>query len=280
MRRSIIFSVCIFCYAASVAQKDSITPVTHFRTYGVKINVTDMDKAIDFYTTKLGFQVESRKDFPKSVLLNSNGSKDKLILNLVNYIVDERETDVKANLTLQVNDYDSAFVRLKSKGVDFGSNIKRKEGVGYAIYFTDPFGTRLSIMHVTVVKEDRFTEPRIYNYGITINDMDTARSFFAKLGFVERSQRYLPLDMPLGHPDKSFAFMLHEREGVEAIHYNTANDEHVVIMFKTANLEEAIRRMKAAGITIIQKKIQQNQLGKYISFRDSFGLVYELFQEK
>jgi predicted enzyme related to lactoylglutathione lyase len=280
MRRSIIFSVCFFCYAVSVAQKDSITPVTYFRTYGVKINVTDMDKAIDFYTTKLGFQVESRKDFPKAVLLNSNGSKDKLILNLVNNIVDEKETDVKANLTLQVNDYDSAYARLKSKGVDFGNNIKRKEGVGYGIYFTDPFGTRLSMMHVTVVKEERFTEPRIYNYGITINDMDTARAFFAKLGFVERSQRYLPLDMPLGHPDKSFAFMLHEREGVESIHYNTANDEHIVILFKTTDLQGDIKKLKAVGITVIQKKIQQNQLGKYISFRDSFGLVYELVEEK
>jgi len=62
------------------------------------------------------------------------------------------------------------------------------------------------------------------------------------LGFVERSQRYLPLAMPIGHPDKSFCFMLHEREDVEAIHYNTANDEHVVILFQTENVDELLRK--------------------------------------
>lgn len=280
MRTIIAFCIYILCCYSTSAQKDSIVPVARLKTYGVKINVTDMDKAIDFYTTKLGFEIESRKAYPKLIELKVSGNGGKLFLNLVSNIVAENTTDAKASLTFQVNDYDSAYTRLRKNGVDFGTNIKRKEGVGYAIYFSDPFGTTLSMMHVTVVKEDRFPEPRIYNYGIQIPDMTKARNFFAQLGFVERSQRYLPLDMPLGHPDKSFGFMLHEREGVEAIHYNTANDEHVVIMFKTTNLHADIKKMKAAGVTVIQKTIQQNQLGKYVSFRDSFGLVYELVEEK
>lgn len=96
---------------------------------------------------------------------------------------------------------------------------------------------------------------------------------------MERSQRYLPLDMPLGHPDKTFGFMLHEREGIEAIHYNTANDQHIAILFKKTDLESAIKKMKEAGITIVQKTIQQGYFGKYFSFRDPFGLVYELLEE-
>jgi uncharacterized glyoxalase superfamily protein PhnB len=86
--------------------------------------------------------------------------------------------------------------------------------------------------------------------------------------------------MPLGHSDKTFGFMLHEREGVEAIHYNTANDEHVVIMFQTANLDEAFKKLKTAGITIVQKRIQENYMGRHFSFRDPFGLVYELVESK
>lgn len=249
------------------------------RTYGIKINVTDMDKAIDFYTGKIGFEVESKKNYPNMVVLKSN-DHNKLILNLVRNLVLEGPNDVRTGLTLQVNDYDQATTLLKSKGVDFGDNVKRKEGVGYSIYFSDPFGTQLSTMQVTVYKEEPFTEPRIYNYGILIPDMEKARAFFKTLGFVERSERYLPLDMPLGHPDNSFGFMLHYRDGIESLHYNTANDEHIVILFQTNDIEAKIKEMKESNIKFVQSKIQQNELGKYISFRDPFGLVYELLEIK
>lgn len=247
------------------------------RTYGIKINVTDMAKAIDFYTRQLGFEIESKIDYPKSVALKSNDS-NKLILNLVGNLVEEGAKDCKAGLTLQVNDYDKAVTKMKSSGVNFGSNVKRKEGVGYSIYFSDPFGTMLSTMQVTVVKEDPFPEPRIYNYGILIPDMDKARAFFQKLGFVERSEKYLPLDMPLGHTDGSFGFMLHFREGIEPLHYNTANDEHIVIMFSVTDLASSVQKLKEAGIEIIQSKIQHSKLGRYVSFRDPFGMVYELIE--
>lgn len=249
------------------------------RTYGIKINVTDMDKAIDFYSGKIGFEIESKKNYPNMVVLKSNDN-NKLILNLVRNLVLEGTNDVRTGLTLQVNDYDQATELLKSKGVDFGDNVKRKEGVGYSIYFSDPFGTQLSTMQVTVYKEEPFIEPRIYNYGILIPDMEKARAFFKTLGFVERSERYLPLDMPLGHSDNSFGFMLHYRDGIESLHYNTANDEHIVILFQTDDIETTIKEMKESNIKFVQSKIQQNELGKYISFRDSFGLVYELVEVK
>jgi catechol 2,3-dioxygenase-like lactoylglutathione lyase family enzyme len=249
------------------------------RTYGIKINVTDMDKAIDFYTGKIGFEVESKKNYPNMVVLKSN-DKNKLILNLVRNLVPEGPNDVKTGLTLQVNDYDQATKLLKSKGVNFGDNLKRKEGVGYSIYFNDPFGTQLSTMQVTIYKEEPFIEPRIYNYGILIPDMEKARTFFKTLGFVERSERYLPLDMPLGNADNSFGFMLHYRDGIESLHYNTANDEHIVILFQTIDIEASIKEMKELNIKFVQSKVQQNELGKYISFRDPFGLVYELVEIK
>lgn len=238
-----------------------------------------MDKAIDFYSGKIGFEIESKKNYPNMVVLKSNDN-NKLILNLVRNLVLEGTNDVRTGLTLQVNDYDQATELLKSKGVDFGDNVKRKEGVGYSIYFSDPFGTQLSTMQVTVYKEEPFIEPRIYNYGILIPDMEKARAFFKTLGFVERSERYLPLDMPLGHSDNSFGFMLHYRDGIESLHYNTANDEHIVILFQTDDIETTIKEMKESNIKFVQSKIQQNELGKYISFRDSFGLVYELVEVK
>ncbi|MDX1941933.1 MAG: VOC family protein [Saprospiraceae bacterium] len=252
----------------------------NLRTFGVKINVADMDKAIDFYANKLGFLIKSKQHYPQMVILNSNSDEGDIILNKVNNLISESVSDVKTGITFQVNDLDSAIIKLKNKGVDFGNQMKRKEGVGYAISFEDPFGTRLSMMHVTIMKQEYFAEPKIYNYGILISDMDKSREYFKKLGFVERSQRYLPLDMPLGHPDKTFGFMLHYRDGVQNIHYNTSNDEHVVIIFKTNDLVSTLDKMKNAGYVFVQSKIQNGPMGKWISFRDPFGLVYDLVESK
>ena len=269
----------IFCGAVN-AQSDSITPAVLLRTYAIKINVTDMDKAIGFYADKLGFVIKSKQHYPQMVSLFSNSEEGDIILNKVNNIIGEGENDVKTGISFQVNDLDSAIERLKSKGVNLGNAMKQKEGVGYAISFEDPFGTPLSVMHVTIVKQAYFTEPKIYNYGVLLTDMDKGREFFKQLGFVERSKKYLPLDMPLGHPDKSFAFMLHYRDGVQNIQYNTSNDEHLVIMFQVNDIEEAISKMKQAGVSFVQQKIQENPLGRWISFRDSFGLVYDLLEIK
>lgn len=261
------------------AQNDTL-PVTYLKTHGVKINVTGMDKAIEFYNGKMGFAIIDKKHYPQMVVLNSNSTEGNIYLNLVNNLAPQSEKDVRAGISFQVNNLDSAMAVMKNRGKDFGKNQKRKEGVGNAISFEDPFGTPLSIMHVTIVQQPHFTEPKIYNYGMLITDMDTARLYFKRLGFVERSKRYLPLDMPLGHPDKTFAFMLHYRDGVENIHYNTSNDEHVVILFKTTDIPATVQQMKKAGVQFVQTKIQEGLLGKWISFRDKFGLVYDLVEVK
>lgn len=177
MRIALAICVYIFITNGTMAQETGSATVAQIKTYGVKINVTDMDKAIDFYCQKLGFEIATKKAYSNVVELKAGGQGGKLVLNLVNNLVSEKDKDARTSLTFQVNDYDSAFAKLKRNGVDFGNNVKRKEGVGYAIHFSDPFGTTLSMMHVTVVKQEKFIEPKVYNYGILIPDMTRARNF-------------------------------------------------------------------------------------------------------
>ncbi|HEX8920305.1 MAG TPA: VOC family protein, partial [Pyrinomonadaceae bacterium] len=187
------------------------------RTHGVKINVDDMEKALSFYSGKLGFEVEDRSGYPNYVVLKS-GDREKLILNRVKKLKALGRTDTQLSFTLQVNDLDQTIERMKALGVEFGEKERRKEAVGLAIFIKDPFGRLISLMHQTIVKVEPFKEPKIYNFGFLIPDMQAGRDFYGnKLGFVVRSERYLPLDLPLGHKDKSFAFMLHYRPGVMAV---------------------------------------------------------------
>lgn len=247
------------------------------RTYGVKVNVADLNKAADFYGKTFGFEVESKAgDY---VFLKTK-DKTRLVIHQVTNLLPEGNTEACAGLTLQVNDLDKTIASLKSKGVNFGSESKRKEGVGYAIYLNDPFGTKISLMHHTITKVEPFTEPQIYNYGFKIPDMTKAIQFYVTaLGFVERSKNYLPNDMPLGHKDGSFGFMLHFREGTEAIRHNSTDSEHIAILFSTTDIELAIPLLKERGVQFLQKGSPiETPLGKSISFYDPFGYLSELIE--
>ncbi len=274
--RNYLFVFFIFIAYCSLSVDSAIL----VRYYGIKVNVLDMDKAILFYNGQLGFEIENRDYYPNQVWIKANDN-NKFVLNRVSNLVPLQPFEARAEFTLQVNDLDSAIARMRTKGVSFAETQKRKEGVGYAISIVDPFGTTISMMHETVVQNPHFKEPRIYNSGFLISNMDSCRKFYSeKLGFVERSQKYLPLDMPMGHIDKTFAFMLHYREGIEPIKFNSANDEHVVILHQTKDLEKTMAALGKRGVRFVQRKIQMNGLGRFISFYDPYGYVSELIEVK
>ncbi len=254
------------------------TATAVIKPFGVKINVTDMAKALDFYVTKLGFTTSGDKSATMGFLSTATG-KPVILLNLVKNLLPETPGEARASFTLQVNDLDSAIAKLKAKGVDFGNAVKRKEGVGYAIYCKDPFTTSISLMHQTIVKTSYFQEPKVYNYGLLIPDMNAGRIFYKQLGFIEKTERYLPLDMPLYNADSSFAFMLHYREQVAPVLQNAADNEHIVLLFTTPDLKKA-KQVLEGKVRFIQKDIQQGQLGAFISFADNSGYISELIEKK
>jgi lactoylglutathione lyase len=247
------------------------------RPYGVKINVLDMEKARDFYCTKLGFVADAENN---GHLFLKSGNATKLVLRKVSALPPESQTEACAGLCLQVNDLTATMNRLRAQGIDFGDESIRKEGVGNAIHVADPFGKRISLMHQTVRQVEPFPEPRIYNYGFLIPDMNRAMEFYGGLGFVPLSQKYLPLDMPLANADRSFGFMLHYREGIEAIRHNTPDTQHIVILFQTSDLDKTISSMKEKGVSFLQKKPVDTQLGRAICYYDPFGYLSEIVEVK
>lgn len=234
-------------------------------TYGIKLNVDDMDKALSFYCDKLGFEVKDRSNYPQEVALES-GEETQIILAKVQKLRETKPTDTRVSFTLQVNDLDQAIEHMKGKGIPFAEQERRKEGVGYAITILDPFGRRISLMHQTIVKVDPFAEPKIYNYGFTVPDMDKARDFYSKkLGFIELTDRYLPRDMPLGNPDKSFGFMLHAREGISQVVIEAASSAHCTVMFQTHDLALAREQLRELNVQITDSS------SRSVSFADPFG---------
>lgn len=249
----------------------------NMNAYGVQINCTDMKKGIQFYRDVLGFKIENI-DSTTAVLKPAAGNV-MLLLHKVNYLLPMKQTENSATLTFQVNNLDTTMNRLKARGLSFENYQKRKEGVGYAIYFSDPFGTRFSMMEITVGTVTPFSEPKIYNYGYYISDMTLATDFFTKtLSFTVLSTKYLPLDLPVGNPDKSFGFMLHTRPGIEAVHFNSTASEHLVVLFKTDNISEVSRIMAEKGVKVIETTNDPKM--RTLSFYDPFGYLSKVIERK
>jgi predicted enzyme related to lactoylglutathione lyase len=246
-------------------------------TSALKVNVEDMEKALSFYEGKLGFEVAERGNYPQQVVLKTN-DRFKLILNKVERLQKIEATDTQVTVTLQVNDLDQAIEKMKSRAVAFGETEKRKEAVGNAIYILDPFGRRISMMHETIAKVEPFKEPKIYNFGIYVPDMNAARDFYVnKLGFVARSEKYLPLDLPLGHSDKTFAFMLHYRPGINPIktEYPKAA-AFLTVVLETADLGHTVNVLKSNNVTMVA--LNPSKHGLVVGLQDPFGNVLELVQ--
>ncbi len=273
-----LIGLVIYCTTATISAQtaDSEIPI---RTHGLKINVDDINKAIAFYTEKLGFEIESRQDYPQEVVLKTN-NRIKLTLRAVKRLMKTAASDTRVSFTLQVNDLDQAIAKMKERGVQVDGE-KRKEGVGSAITIFDAFGRRISLMHQTVRAVEPFKEPRIYNFGFYIPDMDEGRSFYHdKLGFIEMTQKYLPGDMPLMHQNSALGyFMLHSRPGVKPI---TSVYPHEMpwytIVFETENLASAMLLLKKNGIKILNEEPQTGSSGRYVAFADPFGNVSELLE--
>lgn len=107
----------------------------------VVIFVTNMDKAIDFYTIKLGLQLKSKSEHWSQV----GGDENGVFLGL--HLTKKRDRDLidTTDVVFRVKDINVARKELEDKGIEFYDAIKE---VGPNLWFTsfyDPDGNNFSI---------------------------------------------------------------------------------------------------------------------------------------
>ncbi len=249
----------------------SPTPLS-LTTRGVKIRVTDMDKAIEFYNEIIGFPIKDRSKYPNLVELENKGMKFWLQkvdeVREIQYGVESR-----TSLSIQTNNLDSIYAVYKEKGLNVLTDVQ-ENGVGHSIPVRDPSGNVFSILEQDKYPVPRFKEPRIYNMGIVIPSIDGARPFYTKkLGFEVRSENFLPDNLPLNHTDKSFAIILHKKEVGPAgvLDLKTAQTN---VVFEVDNLKKVKKQIEDLDIETI--KTNPNQ----IAFKGPYGNIFEIIEKR
>ncbi len=105
----------------------------------IQINVSDMDRVIDFYCNKMGFEVCSRAHYPKIVELAHEGIP-LILYEVPNPVHIDYPNVAQTLINFQTDDLEASLKDLKSKGVELIHETPQKCPVGVYAAFRDPFG--------------------------------------------------------------------------------------------------------------------------------------------
>jgi predicted enzyme related to lactoylglutathione lyase len=110
----------------------------------VSIPVTDQDRALAFYTEKLGFRVVTDQPYDATqrwIELGIPGADTGIVLFNMG---DAMKAGGLTNVSLWADDLEGTVQHLKSKGVEFVMEPKRFDW-GSASIFKDPDGNRIML---------------------------------------------------------------------------------------------------------------------------------------
>lgn len=244
------------------------------RAHGVLIHVTDLDRAVAFYRDVIGFPVEARR----GAFVKLDASTPLYLEQVPASAPAVYGKTARAGVTLLARDLAETIATLERRDVEFVTREPKRVGVGYAAKFVDPFGNVVSLLEQTIQTPTPFEEPFVYNYGFTFGDMAAARAFFADgLGFIVRSEEYLPPALPLGHDDGSFAFMLHYREGLAPIAPARNQFGGAVVIFEAENIDAATELVAAHNARLFTPAAEQTPFGERIVFAGPEGVAAEIW---
>lgn len=233
------------------------------RHHGMRIQVPDLDAGARFYSEVLGFPIAERT---RDRVRFTTGD---VVLELGLSEAPRARGRDSVSFALLVHDLDAWIAKFKAAGVKMRAESKLTEGVGFSMPFEDPFGNTMSLLQQTYREPEPFTEPEIYNMGIYVRDVEASTRFYTtRLPFVARSRKYLPRDLPLGHPDGTFAFMLHVHRTEHIV--PKRGDVQKVLLFATPDLAAARIAFEALGILVEGRAS--------LAFRDEDGIVHEVVE--
>ena len=111
----------------------------------ISIPVTDQNRALDFYTEKLGFTIITDQPFDeKQRWIELRVPKAETRIVLFTAEGEEKRVGTMMNMSYECDDIDKTFQELKARGVEF-EGAPQKEPWGTYAMFKDSEGNRFVI---------------------------------------------------------------------------------------------------------------------------------------
>lgn len=111
----------------------------------IQFNVSDMDRAIVFYTNVLGFEVKNRDHYPDLVLLGHDGPS-VLLCQVERATRIDYPHEAQTLINIEVEDLRKTMSELENKGVDFIHTEPQQCPAGIYAAIRDPFGNVMELL--------------------------------------------------------------------------------------------------------------------------------------
>lgn len=239
--------------------------------WAVQINISDIDRAIEFYTNTLGLEVAAREYYPQVVSLKNNGAH--VLLYNVREQNDLQPIKSAPYINWQVPDLNQTLKKLNASNA---TDITKPEKfpLGVSAGFRDPFGNYMEVLELD--KQFGSVEhTQLFNVAIPIADKDKALEFYGALGFESYTDKYWPPVIPL--IGQGMEFILHQSDEIIAQEYPDKIGAFVIL--EVANIHESVKRLEDLGMKFLYDEPQTHApVGAFTALRDPFGNIIELIQ--
>lgn len=121
----------------------------HIKQISTQLQVSNLERAIEFYTQKLGFDVQFRfEDFYAGIF------KDGCFIHLkLNDQPAQPKPDESLEIMLTVDQIQAVYEELSAKGVHFTQTLRRMP-YGSEFYIADPDGNVIAFFEDTNIDEE------------------------------------------------------------------------------------------------------------------------------
>ncbi len=121
--------------------------ITHI--HSATIIVTDIDRAVDFYTNKLGFQITvDAQPSPEMrfVTVNPQGSPTGIALGQADWFEPARPAGGTSGFNFSTKDIDATYADLSAKGVEFTGPVQTEAWGQKTTWIIDPDGNQIYLV--------------------------------------------------------------------------------------------------------------------------------------
>ena len=226
---------------SSAQSQNSTTPSFTPYVWAIEYGVDDVQRATDFYTRTLGFEMEENNCCaPAKVLRNASM---RLLLNRVAAKLPAADV-ANAHLNMRVGDLAAASEAVRQNGGSIETASPQDFALGKVVTIRDPFGNAINLLDIANDNKTAESKPAIFNIGVVGESLEKEENFFTTLGFQIYSREYLP-DLPLQRHGV-VALVLHGGAKTPA----KANQRNGAIVLGVADFKAALQSMKNLGIKI------------------------------
>jgi predicted enzyme related to lactoylglutathione lyase len=247
---------------------DHHTPPFSPYVWALEYGVADVQRAVDFYTTVLGFEVEdNRCCLPATVL--RNGSVRLLLRRNEAKPV---EADMAgAHINMRVGDIPATAAIARKKGAVMVDAAPRPFALGQTLTIRDPFGNPFNLLDIKDDGKTVDSKPAVFNIGVAGEKLEALEAFYTSLGFQIYSREYLP-DLPL------------QRHGVVALVLHggakkpiRADRRNGTIVLGTSDLKSALQTLQNRGVKIERPSTASSPAG-FAAVHDPSGNQLKLME--